>query len=275
MADPYVTQTRGVFTGTVGSTALSAGTAIYYDGTDWEKADATDESKFAEAIAIGNYAIGDTGAFCRRCIIRDIDSSTYTQEDQYFLLTTAGTMSATRPTGAANLVQVLGFALSDTELYIDIPPVREHHVWLTATATTAGEAGGTQFASTSNYGALSMNADDEDIFFTLEIPPNCIGLEIAHLWTGPDAIGATPTFDILVGAGSNDEAHANTTPDTSLTGTSVGGTANDIYKIDITSAFDASDIWQAGNLLGIMMTEKSGTSDVVMGFGINMVLKVV
>ncbi len=274
MADPYVTQTRGVFTGTVGTTAVAAGSPVYY-GTNWQLADADDHTKFAEAIAIGNYAAGDTGAFCRRCIIRDIDSSTYTQGDQYYLSETAGSITKTRPTGAANLVQVLGFGLSTTELYIDIPPVREHHVWLTATATTAGETTGTQYATSSNYGSYSMNADNEDIFFTLEIPPNCVGLEIAHVWTGPDAIGATPQISVTVGAGSNDEAHDGTTADSSQTGVTAGGTADDIYKTAITTSFDASNIWQCGNLLGIKLTETSGTSDVVMGFGINMVLLVV
>ena len=271
MADPYVRHASGIFTGLVGSLDVAVGMPVYYDGTDWEKADATEHSKYAEAIAVHNYNSGEIGVFCRRCILTDIDSAAYTQADQYFLSATAGEITATRPTGAANLVQVIGEGISTNELYIDIPPVTEHHVWLTNTATTSAENGGVQLES-GNHGSHAINADDEDIFFTLEIPSNCVGLEIAHLWTSPDLIGNSPQFALSVGAGSNGEDHDATTADTTVTGTSVGGTANDLYKIDVTTSFDASDIWQTGNLLGIKYTEVSGTSDPIFAFGINMVL---
>ena len=201
MANPYVKQARGVFQGTVGSTAIPAGSPVYYDGSDWELANATNHLLYAEAIAIGNYAIGDRGAFCKRCVIKDVDTNAYTQGDQYYLLATAGTISATRPTGANNLVQVLGFGLSANELYIDIPPVREHHVWLTPTATTSAETAGTQYAG-GNFAAYAMNADAEAVYFTLECPQNCVGLEIAHMWYGPDVHAQSPTIDLDVSCGN-------------------------------------------------------------------------
>ncbi len=271
MADPYVRQASGIFTGVVGSTDIAVGTPIYFDGTDWEKADATDHTKYAEAIAVHNYSAGETGVFCRRCILNDIDSSSYTQADQYFLSATAGAITATRPTGAANLVQVLGEGISTNELYIDIPPVTEHHVWLTNTATTSAEDGGVQLDS-GNHGSHATNADDEDIFFTLEIPSNCVGLEIAHLWNAAEDVGNTPQFALTVGAGSDGEDHTATTADTTVTGTSIGATADDLYKIAITTSFDATGIWQCGNLLGIKYTEASGTTDPIFALGINMVL---
>lgn len=272
MADPYVRQASGIFTGLVGSTDIDVGAPVYFDGSDWEKADATEHSKYAEAIAVQDYDSGEIGVFCRRCILTDIDSSAYTQADQYFLsASTAGTITATRPTGAANLVQVLGEGLSTHELYIDIPPVTEHHVWLTNCATTSAENGGIQLDG-QNHGSQAMNADEEDIFFTLEIPSNCVGLEIAHIWMAGEDVGATPQFALSVGAGSNGEDHTATTADTTVTGTTIGSAADTLYKIACTASFDASDIWECGNLLGIKMTEKNGTSDVVFGFGINMVL---
>lgn len=273
MADPYVRQASGVFTGTVGSTNIGVGDAVYFDGTDWELADADDNTKYTEGIAVNNVDTGEIGIFCRKCIIVDIDAP-YTQGDQYFLSATAGEITKTRPTGDNNLIQVLGFGISTRELAVDIKPVTEHHVWLTNTATTATETGGVQYAS-GNFGAYTMDADDEDVFFTVEIPQNCVGLEIAHLWHGPDAIGNSPLFDVSVSGAKDDEAHANTTPDTSLTNTTAGATADDIYKTDISGAFNATDIFEAGNCLGIKVTEKSGTSDPVPCFGINMVFKVV
>lgn len=271
MADAYVRQASGVFTGTVGSTEIGVGKPVYFDGTDWELADATDHTKFAEGVALSTFSIGEVGVFCRRCILNDIDSSAYTQGDQYFLTTTAGTVSATRPTGAANLVQVIGEGISTHELYIDIPPVTEHHVWLTNTATTSGELIGTAL-DTGNYGAYSINADDEDTFFTLEIPSNCVGLEIAHFWHAPETQDHTSTFAFAVGAGSDGEDHTATTADTTVTGTTCGATADDIYKTAVTTSFDATGIWQCGNLLGIKVTMVSGTDDIFLPLGINMVL---
>jgi len=54
-SDAYVRQARGVFTGTVGSTDVTAGSPVYFDGTDWELADADDNTKYAEAIAVSNF----------------------------------------------------------------------------------------------------------------------------------------------------------------------------------------------------------------------------
>ncbi len=271
MANPYVRQASGIFTGTVGSTEIGVGNAVYFDGTDWELADADAHLKYAEGIAVSTFSVGETGVFCRRCILNDIDSSAYTQGDQYFLSTVAGALTATRPTGAANLVQVIGEGISTHELYVDIPPVTEHHVWLTNTATTSGETAGVVLDGGS-FASYSMNADDEDIFFTLEIPSNCVGLEIAHLWHAAEDVGNTPQFALTVGAGSNGEDHTATTADTTVTGTTMGATADDIYKTAITTSFDATGIWQCGNLLGIKMTEASGSTDACNGFGINLVL---
>lgn len=278
MADPHVKQATGVFTGTVGSTVLVAGDPVYFDGTDWERADADDEDTYAEAISVNSFASGVVGAFCRSCIIVDTDSP-YTQGDQYYLTPPAGTqvaggITATRPTGANNLVQLLGYALSGSELYVDIQPIKEHQVWLVATATTGAEGAGYQLDS-GNHGAYRVDADDEDLFYTFEIPQNCVGLEIAHIWTGAEVAGGSSVMDIAVSAAVNDEAHGVTTADTSFADVTVGATADYLYKTAVTTCFDAAGIWEPGNLLGIKIIADGGGTDIWMTFGINMVLKVV
>jgi hypothetical protein len=59
MADPRFIEAWGYVGITVGSTNVIAGDAIYFDGTDWELADADDNTKFAELFAAESY---DTGA---------------------------------------------------------------------------------------------------------------------------------------------------------------------------------------------------------------------
>jgi len=64
MADPYVRQARGVFTGTIGSTATPAGSPVYFDGTDWELADADDNTKYAEEKQVITSRPGGVAEFC-------------------------------------------------------------------------------------------------------------------------------------------------------------------------------------------------------------------
>ena len=103
MADPHVEQATDKFAATVGSTAVTAGDMVYFDGTDWELADADDNTKFVEAVAVNSYASGDVGVLCRSGIINDTDAP-FTQGNSMYLSATAGAITATRPTGAENLI---------------------------------------------------------------------------------------------------------------------------------------------------------------------------
>jgi len=246
--DPYVRQSRGVFTGTVGSTDITAGDPVYFDGTDWELADADDNTKFAEAIAVNNFSAAEVGAFCRSCIIVDTDAP-YTQGDQYFLSTTAGDITATRPTGANNLKQVLGFGLSTTELYVDIPPVRELLV------NVAMQAGGATAAVAmhEDWGGVTLLAANDMACGSVMCPENCIGLEIAYLWwsnaTGSPALDASDTYTIDVSAAVSDETNVATTD--GITAAALTCADNDIMRADVSAAFDGTGIIEAGNVLGI------------------------
>lgn len=269
-SDPYVTEARGVFQGTVGSTALTAGTPVYFDGTDWEKADATDNTKYAEAIAAATFATGVQGYFCRSGIIVDIDAP-YTQGDQYFLSATAGAITATRPTGANNLVQVLGFGLSTSELAVDIPPVKELSVNLVpyvhdsaATYDKDGDFTGWVLADTSNG----------NVGYQCMIPQSVVGVEIAYLWwTGTGtALDTSDTYTIDFSAGIDDETTTATTDGIAAAALTVA--ANDLNRADVSAAFDGTGIIEAGNLLGGIVAkaaEGTGGDDPIMG-SINLVL---
>jgi len=273
MADPYVRQAAGVFVGTVGSVACTAGDPLYFDGVDWELADADDNTKYAEAIAVDSFGIGDVGVFCRSCIIVDTDAP-YTQGDQYFLSETAGAITATRPTTKGALKQVLGFGLSTRELYVDIPPVREQAANYNF-VSNQDEADGAQLDS-GDHIAVWMNADDEDVGATFVVPDNAVGIEIAYLYTAAEAVTGATDFDITVAGATDGEQHDAGTQDTTLASQTASGVAGDeIHRIDCTTGFDASGLLEADNVVGFHCIYDGGQTDVVLALALYVVWKVV
>ena len=271
MADPYVRQARGVFTGTVGSTDLVAGTPVYFDGTDWEKADATDNTKYAEAFAVNSWGTGEKGAFCRSCIIVDSDAP-YTQGDQYYLSATAGAITATRPTGAVNLKQVLGFGLSTTELDVDIPPVKELPVDLINRGATSAYL----VMDSGNFGGPTLDASGETALFSCQVPEGAVGIEIAYIWTAVDATAGTPTMDVTVGSVISGAQHDVVTADASLVNQArEGSAAHEVLRIDATSAFDATNILRAGALLGVKCAQDDAGTDISWALHVTVVFLVV
>jgi len=272
MAELYIRQARGIFTGTVGSTAMAIGAPVYFDGTDWELADADDETKYAEAIAMHDYAIGDVGAFCRSCIIKDIDASTYTQGDQYFLSETAGAIpTATRPTTDTALKQVLGFGLSTTELYIDIPPVREETLWVDVPYAEGSAA----VTIDGDWGGLSMTADADAAHGTQMFPENTVGIEIAYCWGYNEDLLATGNITFDVSAGVSDESGTGVTDGKASTAVAIL-TADDLWRADVTTAFDLDGIVEPGNHFGVDIAKASETSaDDFRIHGVAVVIKVV
>ena len=79
MADPHVFKAENVFSATIGSTDVTAGDMMYFDGTDWELADASAHTTFCEAMAVNTYDSGDVGVLCTGGMLVDTDAP-YTQE---------------------------------------------------------------------------------------------------------------------------------------------------------------------------------------------------
>lgn len=260
-SDPFVRQARGVFTGTVGSTDINAGDLVYFDGTDWELADADDETKFAEAVCVNNVVSAEVGAFCRSCIIVDIDAP-FTQGDQHYLSATAGDNTATRPTGANNLVQTVGFALSTSELYMDIRP--EYELYVNLSPMTDGTA---VFSQRNDYTGVLLGAAAEAAGYSFMVPQNCVGVEIAFLWWSGvgTVLDASDTYTIDVSAGIDDETNTATTD--GITAAALTVAADDLNRADVTAAFDAAGIIQPGNVVSVDVdkaAEGTGGDDALM-----------
>lgn len=258
MADPFVRQARGVFSATVG-VAVTAGDPVFFDGTNWLLADATDETKFAEAFAVNTLIANDVGNLCTSCIIVDTDAP-YTQGGQIYLGTTAAVITSnteTRPTGANNLVQVLGFALSTSELKMEAKAPYEYHVSLSP--MTDGTA---VFDQNLDYTGVNLGATSEAAGYTCMVPQNAVSLEIVYLWWTNDAasaaLDACDTYTVDVSAGGDDETNSSNSDGISAAALTVAD--NDLNRADITAGFNAAGTIQPGNVLGIDIDKAAETS---------------
>jgi hypothetical protein len=249
MADPFIFQAQNIFTGTLGSTDCIAGDMLYFDGTDWELADATDNTKFAEAMAVVTGTSGEVIPLCTGGILQDTDAS-YTQADEMYLSTTAGDITATRPTGANNLVQVVGFALSTSLVRVEIGIPKE--IYINVTFPYGDNAGQQEAATESNdFGGASLIAANAEVYGSYMVPQNTVGVEIAYLWWVADAtaLDASDTYTIDVAAGVDDEA--TTTHADGIAAAALTVDANDLNRADVSAAFDGAGQQDPGNCVGV------------------------
>ena len=247
---------------------------LYHDGTDWELADADDNTKFAEAIATNSYASGDVGVACTSGIIVDTDAP-YTQGDQYYLSTAAGDVTATRPTTAANLRQLIGFGLSTTELRAEVLPVREHHAYHPMQSSlVAAEV--TVVLDSGNFAGPYTNADDEALYCTFSVPQNCVGLEFARMYSAVEVRSDATDWTTTISGATGGEQWDATTQDATLTGLVASGTtADEIAGSTMTTGFDAAGIIEPDNLVGVKLVHDGGQTDVTIGFGLDITYLVV
>jgi hypothetical protein len=261
MADTIVRRARGVFAGKVGSTATVAGDGVYFDGTDWELADADDNTKFAEAFSTASFASGVQGTFCTECIIEDTDAP-YTQGSTFYLSATAGDITSARPTGANNLMQVLGFALSTSEVHARVK-IPEEVVFTVNFHSNTDEAGYIGIAS-NDFGGPTVIDNSGVAYGSYMVPQNVVGNVIQYLaWiAGGTALDSSDTYTIDVAAGVDDEV--TTTHADGIGALALTVAANDINTVDVSAAFDGSGQQEPGNWVGIAVAkaaEGSGGDD--------------
>ena len=268
---PFVREPVGFFTATTG-VDLIAGDLVYFDGTNWLKADADDNTKYAEAMAINNSSSGEVAGLCTGCILVDNDAP-FTQGDQFYLSATAGAITATRPTANGNLRQLCGYSLSTSELRIEIGMVKELPVTYNANPGTAA-AGGLQW-DTGNYISVTTNADDEDVGFTFAYPENGVGVEIAYLYTGSEVVTGATDYDLAISGARDGEQWDATTEDTVANLTVSGAVADEMQRGDVTAGFNATGVMEADNCIGVKCTHDGAQTDITFVLALHIVYLVV
>ena len=274
MADPYVRQARNVFVGTAGSTALTAGDLAYFDGTDWELADADAHTTFAEAVVVNTVASGEKVGLCTSAIVVDTDSpAPYTQGDTYYLSVTPGAPSATVPSGNADIVQSVGFGLSTSELRVEIRPPQVADLWFAVSAyDTSGEPG--LGVVTDGWPGPGLDAAGETAYVVGRYPINFVGQEIARIVTSNTAASAVD-YDFTVAAGYDNASNAGDTGAAITADTSEGTPADNILLgFDVSSLLD-SGLQGPGRNFAILIDPDDVGSGEQQILGLHMVVLVV
>ena len=222
MADPYVKHAQNVFAATIGSTAVTAGDMVYFDGTDWELADASAHTTFSEAMAVNSYASGDVGVLCTGGVVVDIDAP-YPQGAAMYLSETAGAITATIPTTNAALKQAVGFSLSTSSVRVDIRmPSYQNQFFPVSAYDTSGEPG--LGVVTDGWPGPGLDGSGETAYVVGRFPDNFVELEMARVVTHNTATSAVD-YDFTVAAGYDNG-------DNNETGTAVTASTSEMTPAD-------------------------------------------
>ena len=266
-----VLEATDVFDVLCGSTAVLAGQLVYDDGTDWELSDGNSAASYAMGVAVSDAPIGGVLKVARAAVLFDPDDNAYSSStfDTLYLSGTAGGTTATRLTGANDLVQVVGHAYQQnggtgcTLAVIDIKGPSEVTVNLQYPYT---ESAAPQDFDGDFHG-VGLDDTNAAVGACFMVPQNCIGLEVAYSWHAGTGVvlDATDTITIDVSAGVDDETTSATADGMSTAPLTVA--ANDLARIDITEAFNLAGIIQPGNVVGLdinKLNEGTGGDDPIM-----------
>jgi len=248
-----------VVSGLAGSTTISRGDLVYDDGTDWELADASALTTYAMAVAVSDAPIGGNVLLARSAVLFDGDDNSFSSNtfDTHYLSATAGEQTATRPTGANDLAQVIGHSYKahggtgSQILVVDIRGPHEQTISVTPMVDSAASAA--ILRNLDFLGVESLAAGDI-AGYTFQVPQNAVGLEIAYLWwTNSDSspvLDASDTYTIDVSGGKTGDLTSATTD--GITATALTQTAdNDLQRGDVSAAFNTAGIIEAGNIVGV------------------------
>ena len=247
MAAPYMAEFIGPVAILIGSTDVVAGDVLYFDGTDWELADADDNTKFGELIATDSFSSGDNGVGCMGGVLVDIDAP-FTQGKPLYLSATAGAITETRPTGAENLAQIIGYAVSTKEVKMLIQPF--HEETLNCSPMTDGTA---VYAQNADWTGVLLGGTSEAAGYTFMVPQNMVERVIEYLWwtvgDSSTALDTGDTYTIDVSGGVDDETTTATSDGIDAAALTV--VDNDLKRADVSAAFDGTGLVAPGNIIAV------------------------
>lgn len=264
-ADITVLDKRFTFEITLGSgLTVKPGDGLAYNGSSWVKADADTPSLYAQVFATqyGGTLQGPIEV-ARELIIQDGDAP-YTAGDTLYLSGTAGAHTATRPTTAGQLRQVVGQVLTTSIAHLKGGVLREVNVPLVTTGATSAYA----VLDSGNFGGPTLDAQNETLSMFAVVPENAVSLKIAKLFLAAEATAGTPTMDVTVSSAVDGEQWDAVTADaTGANAVREGAAADEMQVTDVTTWFDATNIIRNGAALGVKCLQDDAGTDISFVFG--------
>lgn len=266
----------------VASTAASTfrpGDMVYNNSETWALADADASTTKADAICLSNRPsdggiVGDVINVCWEAIIEDTDAP-FTAGATYYLSTTAGAFTTTRPESAPDVAQVVGVARSTSILHLKISPPWEISDYqpFQAAVPVENPAG---VLDGGNFYSVDYNATNDIGVLTFRIPQNAIAIASAYLWSANETQAGANTVAITVGSAISGTQHDAVTQDATQTSVDLtAGTVDDILRTDISTSFDGTDIFKPGALLGVKMLVTSASSEENHLYGVELIFRCV
>lgn len=267
---PYLKKATGVFTGLIGSTDVQAGDALYFDGTDWERADADVHTTPAQTFAVHAYDTAETNApLCTGGILVDVDAP-YTAKDTLYLSAPGGTpvaqnITSTMPTGDGNLRQVVGFALSTSEIRLNIAVPRLVTQFIpSAVANTTGEAATNNHLIDAGWTGPQIDAAGETSYIgPSSLPYDFLSLVEAHLMFSNIGGSAALDYDFTI-VGAYDGASNVQDTGTAITAADIVGTppVDDFLEyFNVAAVFDAAFATPGRNWEMLLDPDGVGSAD--------------
>jgi hypothetical protein len=225
----------------------------------WVKADA-DAIYFAQWVALSDGVSGQTIKAAKKCVLMDLDAP-YTANVPYYLSTTAGAITATRPTTGGVLRQVVGYAIDTYRVLIDIQTPKEFELFITPdTLDTTGEPG--LGAADTGWAGPQVDAAAETVYFKGRLPENLVGsVKIAKVVLN-SINGSAADLDFSI-VGGYDGAANNQDTGTAITTTDweQDDTDNILLTVDVSALFDAG-FWLPGRNFCVLSDPDGITADV-------------
>ena len=265
------------------TTAAVPGTLVYNNSGTWALADADAVTTYAQGICMDYYKVGsEIGArisVCFEALIEDTDAP-YTAGAAYYLSSTAGEYTATRPvaTSTSRLVQNVGVARMTSVLQLKVnPPYEVYDYQQIVTKIMAAEDEKVIVIDSGQFASFNYNANGDDGYLTVHVPENCIALAGAYIHCAEEAEAGAVDLALTVASALHAAQWDAVTVDSTGTVPAISTdlAPDDLGKFDVSAYFSATNIVRPGALLGINVNATLGGTDTAALFGITFVWRCV
>ena len=267
-SDVIITNAEGITKVTLAGT-VAKGEPVAHNGTNWVQADASDAATnlYAQYIAMDAGISGKEIQVCKGCSLYDPDAP-YTANYPLYVSATAGELTHTRPTTNADVIQIVGRAVSTYRARVDIKAPHELEMFIPVSAyDTTGEPG-LGIVDSPVWVGPGLDTTGEDVYFTSRFPSNVLTVDMARvMYNSVGETASTISAALLVAAdGATNTGDAGTAHTAALP---TGTADNIICYSDISAMFDA-DALKAGYNFTVAVTQAAAAAGDLQVLGLYM-----